>query len=445
MTFNPLGILLTVVFAAIVWQGSRHAAALGIIAAVCYLTQGQSISLGFNFTAIRIILLVGFFRVLARKENRDWNFNFIDRCAIAYSVSILVIYTIRNGTMADFIYQAGSFYNLFLSYFVFRSLLPTTEDLKVILPRMAVIIIPFVGFLIVEATTGRDLFAIFGGVDAFAWAREGHFRARASFRSPITCGGFGAALMPLFVGGYLAGLERGKMIMGMAGCVVIVLASHSSGPLMAFLLGMIGMGFWRLRHSMKKVRWTLLIGLLTLSAIMKAPVWFLIARMGDLVGGDAYYRAELIDVFVGHFSSWWLLGAGTTQGWMPTEINGGADITNELVAAGVNGGLLSVVIFVLLIGKCFQRLGTARAMAEEHSPEDEWVVWGLGASLMAHLANQTSVTYFDQMHVIWYMALAMVAGTMVEAPESADSTTDTADAKESSPAEFAGTDRAAFT
>ncbi len=94
---------------------------------------------------------------------------------------------------------------------------------------------------------------------------------------------------------------------------------------------------------------------------MKAPVWFLIARMGELVGGDAYYRAQLIDAFVNHFSSWWLLGAESTADWMPTRIKGGADNTNQLVDAGVEGGLLAMILFVLLIAKCFQRLGIARA------------------------------------------------------------------------------------
>ena len=410
---HPLGFLLTLVFAFIVWGGNRHTAVAGIFASVCYLTQGQAISLGFNFTAVRIILLVGLFRVLARKENRDWEFNVIDRCMFAYALCILIVFTIRNGTVAAFVYQVGFAYNLILSYFVFRSLLPTMEDFKAVLPRLAMLLIPFAFFIVYEAATGRDVFAVFGGVDANAWAREGHFRARASFRSPITAGGLGAALLPLFAGGYLAGLDRRKMITGMLACATIVLASHSSGPLMALVAGIVGLSFWQMRYRMRQIRWALLLLIVGLHLAMKVPVWFLIGRMGELVGGDAYYRAGLIDAFVKHFSSWWLMGTGDTNDWMPTQLNGAADITNQLVAAGVDGGLLAVLLFVLLMGKCFQRLGIARAMAEGHSREDEWIIWGMGASLFAHITNQTSVTYFDQMHVIWFMSLALIAATVI--------------------------------
>src|SRR5580692_107854 len=140
---NPLGILLTLFFCFLVWGGTRATAVAGIVGAVCYLTQGQAISLGFNFTAVRIVLLIGFLRVLARNETKDWTVNAIDRCIVAYALSILIIYTIRNGTIEAFIYQMGFFYNILLSYFVSRSLLPTPEDVKAVLPRLAMLLLPF--------------------------------------------------------------------------------------------------------------------------------------------------------------------------------------------------------------------------------------------------------------------------------------------------------------
>ncbi len=248
---NPLGILLTLFFCFLVWGGTRATAVAGLVGAVCYLTQGQAINLAFNFTAIRIVLLVGIIRVYARGENQSWEYNLVDRYLIAYAICIVAVFTIRNGTFAAFTYQLGFLYNTLLSYFVCRALLPTPEDLKAVLPRLVIILLPFVFFISYEALTGQDVFAIFGGVDTFAWAREGHFRARGSFRSPITAGGFGASLMPLFVAGYFGGLKRGRMIMGMVACFIIVMACHSSGPLMGFLAGMLGLAFWPMRYRMQ--------------------------------------------------------------------------------------------------------------------------------------------------------------------------------------------------
>jgi hypothetical protein len=48
---------------------------------------------------------------------------------------------------------------------------------------------------------------------------------------------------------------------------------------------------------------------------MKAPVWFLIARI-DLAGGSSgYHRAMLIDTFLRHFGDWWLLGTKDAFSW----------------------------------------------------------------------------------------------------------------------------------
>ena len=56
---TPLGAFLTLVFAGAVVTLSRPAAAIAVIGAVCYITQGQVLQLGFSFTAVRIVLACG--------------------------------------------------------------------------------------------------------------------------------------------------------------------------------------------------------------------------------------------------------------------------------------------------------------------------------------------------------------------------------------------------
>src|SRR5205085_3411503 len=144
-----------------------------------------------------------------------------------------------------------------------------------------------------------------------AEVRDGHVRCMGPFRSPITAGSLGATLSLLYLAPlwralegrtWLAGLR--SSVVGLGASLAIMIASHSSGPLLAFVGGLVALAFWRLREKMRRVRWGIALALLGLHLVMKAPVWFLIARISDIIGGGGYHRAALIDQFVSCFTSW---------------------------------------------------------------------------------------------------------------------------------------------
>src|SRR5438132_13652906 len=121
---TPLGAAVTLLMALTVMFASRRWAALGVVAAVCYITQGQQFTLlTFHFTAIRLVLLAGIVRIIARGEFKGLTLNGIDKSIIAYTGVMMFIYTLRVGTMDAFVYQTGCAYDILLSYFVFRYLL----------------------------------------------------------------------------------------------------------------------------------------------------------------------------------------------------------------------------------------------------------------------------------------------------------------------------------
>ena len=69
---------------------------------------------------------------------------------------------------------------------------------------------------------------------------------------------------------------------------------------------------------MRTVRWCMVLGILVLHIIMKAPVWFFAFAHIDVTGSSTgYFRATLIDQAVNHFSDWWLMG--TKHQWMVGE------------------------------------------------------------------------------------------------------------------------------
>src|SRR6202040_4190277 len=82
--------------------------------------------------------------------------------------------------------------------------------------------------------------------------------------------------------------------------------------------------------------------------------------------------------------------------------------TNQFVWEGVNGGLLTLLLFALIIVLSFQAVERA-ARASQAVPARNYslLVWSLGAAMFAHCASFLSITYFDQNVVNWYLLLAL--------------------------------------
>jgi hypothetical protein len=79
------------------------------------------------------------------------------------------------------------------------------------------------------------------------------------------------------------------------------------------------------------------------------------------------------------------------------------------VAAGVNGGIIALAAFVLILVRCFRALGDAMARAREQSPKAEILFWALGCTLFAHVVTLFSISYYDQMYVSWWGGLAIIS------------------------------------
>jgi hypothetical protein len=410
---NVFGAIATLVFVTSMLSLSRRVAVLTLICAVCYITQGQSVDvLGFNFTALRFVLLAGIIRALSRGELQSIRWNSVDSSVVIYASCLAIVSTVRVGTSAQFVYQIGYLYNILLSYFVFRALL---KDLNLdgILPYLAYLIVPLAFLFLFESLTNHNLFSVFDSVSENSMIRDGHVRSQGPFRSPITAGAFGATFALLFAGLFFTGKRSRGAIFGFISSCVILATAHSSGPILGFFVGALSLALWPLRRKTRAIRWTILLSLVSLHLIMKAPVWFLLGRISEIVGGGGYHRSYLIDQFVNHFPAWWLLGTSQTGDWMATQLAfGGADLTNQFVEDGVRGGLLGLGLSIFLLVRCFQRLGSFIQLAKLEEP-DRRFFWGIGSAIVGTVAILFSVTYFDQMHVIWTFLLASVASVSI--------------------------------
>jgi hypothetical protein len=172
---------------------------------------------------------------------------------------------------------------------------------------------------------------------------------------------------------------------------------------------------------MRAIRWGIVIFVLASHAYMKAPAWFLIARLSELTGGGGWYRSALIDAFITHFDEWWLYGTGYTAHWMPTGLSidpTKTDIVNQFVAQGVNGGLIQLILFIWLIVHCFRTTGEAVGNEARYSFPEQFMIWSLGCTILSHIVSFLSVSYFDQIIIFWFMIIAMIVALLHDSKEN---------------------------
>lgn len=385
------------------------------IITACYITIGQQlVILGFHFHAIRIFILLAWIRLIVRGEIRGLKLNSIDKAVIWWLVISFIANTLLWQTSEALVYRIGQTYNAAGLYFLFRILIRDIGEIEKIIKISAIIILPLSIIMIFELFSGRNIFSIFGGVPEISWVRDGGVRAQGPFMYAGLAGTMGAVLMPLYVSLWYSDKARFNAIVGFVAATMITIASHSSGPLLAYCAGIVGLIMWPFHNRMRMVQYAILFTLISLHLVMKAPIWFLIARMGGLVGGDAYHRSAIIDAAVKHFNEWWLIGTTDTAAWMPYLLQSApdkyfADITNQYISVGINGGLASMLLFIIIIILCFREIGISLRLNENQPFSVRIILWSLGASLFVHVVGFFSVSYFDQTIVFWYLLLAMIS------------------------------------
>jgi hypothetical protein len=415
-TLNLFGAMVIIVTAALVLAVPRRYVPLPFIIAICYLTLGQQVTLfGFNFFPVRILIAAGWIRLFVRGEFKQLHFNILDRIILAWLVAKFTINIILYQNQEAFISQSGFLYNAIGLYFLFRCSVRNLDDIKALFKVSALAIFPLAVIMIFEEITARNIFSSLGGVPEFSEIRSGRARCQGPFRHPILAGSFGAAMMPLAFALWKQKGEKLTSIIGFCSATLITLTAGSSGPLMAYISGLAGFALWSYRRYMKLVRWGVVGVILALAAVMKAPFYYIIERVGSVTGGSGWYRAYLIDQTVKHFDEWWLMGTKESARWMPFHLTINdkefADITSEYIAQAVNGGLLSLVLFILIIVFAYKIIGKA---LKDHPASEQYIVWVLGVTLFVHIMSFISVSYYDQIIVIWYLLLAMIASLSQE-------------------------------
>ncbi len=304
-----------------------------------YMTLGQAIDFfGVNIFPTRVLVLAAFVRVLVRGEWSLPMLNGVDGVfllAFGYRTAIFILY--GNGSPVN---MAAQMIDVTLAYFSFRGLLRSFEDLVWFLRALAILLIPYVAILYVGSSTVENPFAAIGGVHSQDF-RAGRARCIGSFGHAAILGTFGASFLPFYIALALRGPSRLPGVLGLSLCLAIVIFSNSGGPLTCAMLAVVGWLLWFLRTKMSAVRTWFLAILAVLGLAMKAPLWYLPAKISDLTGGDGWHRSYLMQVAFRDLDKWWMAGMSAleTRDWFPyTVVTGSADIINYYLDFGISAG-----------------------------------------------------------------------------------------------------------
>lgn len=372
---------------------------------------------GMHFFALRIVILVGCVSLFTFKRPSNdsalaGGFNTIDKLffllAIVQGAGLILIYR-QGGAVVS---TVGMLWDVLGGYFLVRCLIRDEEDIRRTAKVLVVIAIVMAVCMTYEKLRLENPFALLMGGKVVPDVRDGHVRCRGIFEQEILASSFGGTLAPLFMWLWKDGKTKVAAFVGVAAALVIIFTSSSSTGVSAFGFGVIALCLWPIRRHMRLFRWGIVAVVLGLALSMKAPIWYLMARVDFAGGSTGWDRAHLVDVFVRHFWGWWLYGAPQRvyMRWM--DVDYGWDLCNQYVATCAVGGLAALALLIAIISKCFGKIGKARKLAEGN-PKRERLLWVLGALMAAHMAAFVGISYFDQSRVWWYVTLAMISAAAI--------------------------------
>jgi hypothetical protein len=363
---------------------------------------------GVHFQSPRVIILVGLIRMLKERLSSSRAilanaFNRVDIFVVLWALYYALAFVLLYGEGQAVINRFGFLLDALGGYFVVRFLIRDMDDIDEVIRLFAVIGFVLAICMATEQITHRNVFGFVGGERLIPELRNGRIRSQAAFHHPLLAGAFGATMMPLFIGSW-SNKKSIAALLGIAASAVMVVTSAESTSILTLLAGIGGLCLWPLRNRMRVIRWMIVLVLIGLHLVMKAPVWALIARI-DLTGSSTSFdRFILLDNCIRHFGDWWLFGAKDYNNW------GGDmwDLCNQYVAYAETGGLATLAFFIATIVVCFKFLGKARRKLAPQARTQEWFLWCLWASLFAHVVGYFGLGYGDQMELAWFALLAII-------------------------------------
>jgi len=369
---------------------------------------------GVHLTALRILILAGLARMAISRGSSSGGvfaggFNSVDRAVTFWAASAFAIVSLQWMDSQALVKNAGDFLDALGGYLVVRYLITDGETIRRAFKVLAAICAILGALMINEQISHINVVGFLGGMAVAVTVRDGHIRSQGVMGC-IYAGVFAGILLPLFIWLWTEGKSRVAAVVGLSGSMAMVITSYSSTSWLACAGSVAGLAFWPLRTRMRLFRWGLVLTLVGLHLVMHGPVWSLIARM-DLTGSSSgYHRYYLVDNLIRHFSDWWLLGYRNYNDWGWDMW----DTCNQFVDVALKGGLLTLILYILILKRSFGAIGDARKLVNGDRKQ-EWLLWSLGSALLANVVAAFGINYMAQLLMLLFPLLACISVATFEA------------------------------
>lgn len=403
---DPLGFFILLACAIYLLTCKRALVLVPFLIIASVLPQSlRLVILTLDFSMIRTIVMIGLMRLIIKNETSYFKYTTADKLVISFLLAKTFFASILHANFGIVVQNIGFALDAFGTYFISRCCIRSFDDLRKILPYIALLACLMAPLYWFEYSTAYNLFSIFDGVSSDAWIRNGEIRARGPMPHAILAGCFWACFAPLFLAFFWrSSSKRPLYIIAIISILLITISASSSTPLFSLIAGFCGWGMYIFRKHLRIIRWYAFIGLVILHFSMSTPVWHLISRVSFSSSSTGYFRFLLIDSAVKHMKEWILIGTKYTGHWF----YGAQDITNQFILVGVQGGIIPLTLFIAQIVIAYRGLGIILNLQKKNK-HNTFLAWGLGASMLVHLTNFIGVSYFGQIVVLWYSLLGIIA------------------------------------
>lgn len=416
---HPVGASVFILCCAVSFSVERAKAIVPFLLTLLIVPMNQVVAiftLDFNFA--RILVVVFLARIALRSEWYPAPRNAVDKTLLWFVLIFCVVYVAQWHSVKSIVYRAGFALDVVGAYTIFRALIRDYNDLELAFKAMLAASLVLAAGVGMEHLVERNYFHYLGPLAENVIVREGKVRGVGPFGHYIYIGTFGAHVFPLFAS-FLTH-RRGLALLGMAASTVIVFCSSSSGPVLGYLAGIGALMLYGMSRHLNFLRWTGIILVVALHLVMKGPVWSLLNKAAVFSGSTSYHRFYLLDQFIARFGEWALLGTRSTEHW--SQYLSMWDITNEYVLVGIEGGAISLALFVALLALCYGSVGRA-LQANSGNQSRRFLAWCVGASLFSDTVSFMGVAYWGPILFLFLLSIAAASMLRDQAAQPADSAT----------------------
>ena len=399
---KPETIVVTSILVILTMTVPRKWILLPFVMAACIVPPDQRIIIfSLDFTTIRFCIFFAVLRLYLFNEIRMIKWNSFDKLFLAWVVCGAIIYVIQQGNIKGVINKSGVLYDSLGLYWLFRMSIRSWDDIHRIVKMFAIFAIISAPFIIYERLTEHNLFTYLGSVPSFF--HRGRFRCRGPFPHFIMMGLFWASIVPVFASYYI--VRRSRLLYGLSAICATICAilSGSSTPVVALIAIAFFGALWKFRTYGRPIALGIFGMLFSLHVVMDKPVWHLVNRINIFSGSTGWHRYVLFDRFVKYVGEWFLLGSRDVRHW---GVYGG-DVTNQYILEAVRGGMLTLVIFLILVVQAV-RISSGCSIISKNR-EHRIFYWGFCVSILGHCVSFFGVSYFGQIMLLLYFTFAIVS------------------------------------